>query len=261
MLKEEFLKTFKSKGSLLIFIYLTTVAVGDNICGIIQAKSGSYYNAHPTFISLLSGQSAIVFYALFVWILPITSILLYGSRYSKECKSRMNYVYLVKSGRKKYFLSKVCCSFIINVIYFGIPLLLNLFVNIVFLHGGTSFCGFESFEACDFALGGKFTYFCINNPYIGWFIYYFIAVFVFGLAGVMSQCIAMMSKDNKITLAVSFAIWITFFSIKYDLTMAIQPFTEYGLSYMVKALLPFLIFVLASFVVAYVVLVVKKDEI
>lgn len=145
--------------------------------------------------------------------------------------------------------------------YSAIPLLLNLFVSVLFLHGGTTFADVENWNVGDFGLGGEFSYYCIHHPYVAWFMYFTIAILVFGLVGIMSQCIAIISKDNKITLAASFAIWISLFSIKYDLTMAIQPFTEYGYIYGVKALVIFMIFVIASFVGACVSLVVRKDEV
>lgn len=107
MLKEELLKTFKSKKSLLIFCYLIIVAIADNVCGILQTgESGGYFNAHPTYMSLLSGQSALVFYAIFVWIMPITLILLYCARYNQEQKGHLQYIYISKMGRRNIFFLK-----------------------------------------------------------------------------------------------------------------------------------------------------------
>ena len=265
MLKEELCKIFKSKKSLLLFGYLMIVALADNICGIAQTgEFGGYPNVHPTFMSLLSGQSALVFYALFFWIFPITITLLYCGEYIQENKKHMNYVYISKVGRKKYFMSKLGCSFIVTALYFGIPLLVNLIVSILFLNGGTSFLGFEELKASDFLANGhgsEFLYYCFHHPYVAWLIYFIITILVLGFAAVMSQCIAMISKDIKITLSVSFAIWISLFSIKYDLTMAIQPFTEYGLDFGVKALLVYIPIVVTSVILSYVFTVVKKDEI
>lgn len=259
MIREELIKTFKSSRSKFLFIYLLAVAIGDNICGILQTgELGGYPNAHPAFISLLSGQSAIVFYALFVWILPITLILLYCSRYNQERKSNMDYIYLTKVGRKSYFCSKMISSFILPVIYCGIPLLLNLFIYMLFLNGGTSFCDLESMSADDL---GSYLYYCVNHPYIAWFGYFFAALIMFGLAGILSQSIAIIAKDNRITLAFSFALWIAFFSFKYDITMIIQPYTEYGIDYALKTLVLFIPIVIVSIISAYISAVVKKDEI
>jgi len=260
MLKEELLKTFKSKKSLLIFCYLIIVAISDNVCGILQTgESGGYFNAHPAYMSLLSGQSALVFYALFIWLLPVTVILLYCSRYNQEYKNHMQYIYTVKAGRKKYFFSKLGCSFIVSVIYFGLPLVINLIIYVLFLHGGTSFCDLETMSASE--LGSNFLYYCIQHPYIAWIGYFIVAIIVFGLAGAMSQSIAIISNDNRITLSVAFAIWIALFSTKYDLTMAIQPYCEYGVNYALKALLIFIPIVIITSVAAYISMVVKRDEI
>lgn len=241
------------------------VALADNVCGIVQSReTGGYFNVHPTFISLLSGQSALVFYALFFWIFPITITLLYCGRYAQENKSHMNYIYISKAGRRKCFASKLACSFIVSTVCTGIPLVINLIISILFLNGGTSFLGFEELKASDFLANGhgsEFLYYCFHHPYVAWLVYFIITILVMGLAGIMSQCIAMISKDIKITLSVSFAIWISLFSIKYDITMAIQPFTEYGLDFGIKALAIYIPIVIASVVLSYIFTVVKKDEI
>lgn len=264
MIKEELLKTFKSKKSLLLFIYLMLVALADNVIGVMQkvgvGRFGGYPEVHPMFMSLLSGQASFGLYVLFFWIAPVTITLLYCCRYVQENKNRMDYVYLSKVGRKKYFLSKLLCSFVIPSIYFGIPLIVNLAVAMVCLRGGTSFQGFEYFpwgNDFDSVTAG----YMIAHPYVGWIVYFVVAMVVLGLAGIMTQSIGMVSKDIKVTLLVPFAIWISLFSTKYDLTMAIQPFTEFGIEYMGRALLTFVPFVIVAVILAYIFTVVKKDEI
>ncbi len=268
MLKEELLKTFKSKKSLLLFIYLMLIAFADNIMGILQrigyGKFGGYVNAHPLLLSLLSGQSYFGFYALFFWIAPVTITLLYCWRHIQENKNRMNYIYVSKSGRKKHFLSKLSCSFVISVIYFGIPLIVNMIVSTICLRGGTSFCGLE-----DYGMDNSSTFsqidsvgrmFLISHPYLEWFVYFAVAMVVLGLMGVMAQSIAMIFKDIKVTLCLSFAIWMSMYSIEYDMSMAVQPFTEFGLACMGMALLCYIPFVIVSVILAYIFTVVKKDE-
>ena len=263
LLKEELFKTFKSKKSLLLFMYLMLVAFADNIIGVMQKKGfgpfGGYPNVHPMFMSLLSGQAYFGLCALFFWIAPVTITLLYCWRYVQENKNRMNYVYLSKVGRKKYFLSKLFCSFVVSVIYFGIPLIVNLLVAMICLNGGTSFQGLEEFSVYDFDSMSR--HYLVAHPYIGWSVYFVVAMVVLGLAGVMAQCIGMLSKDIKVTLLISFAIWISMFSLKYDLTMAIPPFTEYGVVYMGMALLTYVPIVIVTVILAYIFTVVKKDEI
>lgn len=258
MLKEELLKTFNSKKSLVIFGYLMAIAVADNVCGISQTGAlGGYANAHPAFMSLLSGQSALVFYALFVWLLPVSVILLYCGRFNQESKIHMNYIYIIKTSRKKFFFSKLACSFVVSVVYFGIPLIMNLLISVLFLHGNTSFCDMEKMTASE--LGSEFLYYCVQHPYVGWLFYFLVAMVVFGLAGIMAQSLAIITSDMKLALCTSFAIWITMFSVRYDLTMAIQPYCEYGVEFAFKALSIYVPIVVIVSVAAYVFAVVKKD--
>lgn len=244
-------------------MYLMLVAFADNIMGVMQTRGsgqfGGFSGAHPMYMSLLSGQAYAGLYSLFFWIAPVTITLLYCWRYIQERKNHMNYVYLSKVGRKKYFLSKLSCSFVVPVIYFGIPLVVNLLVAMICLNGGTSFLGLEEFGVYDYDSMSR--HYLVTHPYIAWSVYFTVALLVLGLAGVMTQCIGMLSKDIKVTLLVSFAIWISLFSIKYDLTMAIQPFTEYGVVCMGKALLAYVPIVIVTVILAYIFTVVKKDEI
>lgn len=268
MLKEELLKTFKSKKSLLLFIYLMLLAFADNVMGILQrtgyGKFGGFAGVHPLLMTLLTGQAYFGFYALFFWIAPVTITLLYCWRHIQENKNRMNYIYVSKSGRKKHFLSKLSCSFVVSVIYFGIPLIVNMIVATICPIEGTSFCGLEDFGIDDFSTFSRIDtmsrQFFVSHPYLGWFVYFAVAMVVLGLMGVMAQSITMIFKDIKVTLCLSFAIWISMYSIEYDMSMAVQPFTEFGLACMGMALLCYIPFVIVSVILAYIFTVVKKDE-
>ncbi len=259
MIKQEFLKTVKSNKGKFVFLILLIVSLADNISGIVQSKPlGACYNIHPAMLSLLSGQAGLICYALFVWILPITLMILYGDKTISEKKKGILRIYLSSCGRKKLFLSKMCVSFFLSIIYCGIPLLVNLLISIVFHNNSTSFFGMEKFKFEDI---GWFWYNSIHHPYIAWFVYFFSAMFVFGLLGVLCQSVSMIVNDNKTAYITSFAIWITLFCSKYNITMIIQPYTEYDYVWGIKSLLCFLPFVVVSVIIAYIRTVVRKDEI
>ncbi len=259
MVKQELYKTVFSKKSKIIFAVLLLIAISDNFIGISQAGPyGYYYNIHPAFVSLLSGQAGLVCYALYFWIMPISLMLLYCDRSVNENKIGIYQIYLTKSSRKKLFFSKIGTSFVLPFFYCGIPLLVNLVVYSIFLHNGTSFFGMEKFDVEEI---GTFWFNSIHHPYITWFIYFFFALLMFGLLGILCQCISLITKDTKTSYIVSFAIWIIFFCSDYNIPMIIQPYTEYDLVYGFKTFVCFFPFLIVSFTAAYVQMVVKKDEI
>lgn len=259
MFKQELIKTLRSPKGIGIFLYFLFAALGDNILGLSQTgKNGALFEIHPAYLSLLSGQSGLVFYALFIWILPIPLMILYCDKYVNERKRNITNIYLTKATRSKVFFSKISVSFLLPGIYCGIPLLVNLLISILFAHNGTSFFGLESIEIDDF---GRFLYFGVHHPYIMWFGYFAVALIVFGLLGIMCQCVAMIIKENKIATIVSFAIWMSLFCSKYNITMMIQPYTEYDYSYGLKTALLFCPFVIIAFAGAYILTVVKKDAV
>ncbi len=263
MLREEIIKVLKSNRSIFIFLYFMVVAIGQNIYTyfLVSSEYSGYSNPHPVTMTLLAGGDSVIFPALFFWLLPIPLILLYCGRYNEEKNKNLTYLYTVKSGRKKYFFSKLTASFILPVIYTGIPLLVNLLISVAMLHGGTSFCGDELEPIEAFTLPGEtFSYWCIHHPYTGWVIYFLAAMFIFGMAGVLAQCIAIITKDNRITYVMAFAIWIALFTLKkINTAYIIQPYTEYGSYYGIRSALVILVIVLISVIISAYLLIHKKD--
>ncbi|MBQ3497505.1 MAG: hypothetical protein IJA87_00090 [Clostridia bacterium] len=258
MVKQEFLKVLNSRKGKYVFCVLMIISIVDNISGIVQSGPLGYlYNTHPAMLSLLSGQAGLIFYALFVWLLPITLMIVYCDKVIKENRTGITRIYLSKCSRKSFFGSKILVSFFVPCVYCGIPLLTNLLINVLFNSKGTSFFGLEQLELKDI---GWFWYNSIHYPYITWFVYFLSALFVFGLLSVMCQCVSMIANDNKTAYIVSFAVWITLFCSKYNITMIIQPYTEYDHIYGIKALFCLLPCVLFSVLLAYIKTVVRKDE-
>lgn len=71
-----------------------------------------------------------------------------------------------------------------------------------------------------------------NRMYL---LYLFITAMAAGMCGIITQCIAFVSKKYTITYLVSFFLWMGLIMYKYSVTYLIQPFTEYGLDYFLPA--------------------------
>ncbi len=258
MIKEEFSKVLSSNRSKAIFAYLMLVALLDNIFGIYYSKKGiGYINPHPTFMSLLSGKAGITFYAMFVWILSITLMILYCDKYAQEKNGGIKSIYILKTSRNKLFWSKMLVSFLLPILFCGIPLATNLLIDIIFLNGGTSFSDLEMYTVEEV---GSFLVFCVHNPYVAWLGYYLASALIFGLLGVMCQSFSMVIEDVRVAYVITFAIWISFFCFRFNIPKIIQPYTEYGPTDALQSFCVFIPFVMIPLGYAFYCQVIKKDE-
>lgn len=265
MIKEEFAKIFKSNKSRAIFIIMTGIAViasVDVLVNYFAHSSEISVKSNAAYAAMLSyGTTVIPYYDIFEWILPIYFMLAYCDKYAIERKKGMHYIYLTKAGRKKLFFSKILTSFLVPYIFCGIPYLLNIGILSIFLHDGTFFGGAELW---DIETTGEFLYNCMHHPYLAYFGYLFSALFVFGLLSVMCQSLCILFNDNKIAYIISFSVWLgLYYTFDFlGVNEAIQPFV-YGYTPQgaIFAILKFLPAVLIPLILAYVRIMVKKDEI
>lgn len=265
MIKQEFSKIFKSVKSRVIFIIMNSIAfisAADVLINYFRYSKDIGTKSNATNAALLSsGTTVIPYYEVFQWILPIYFILAYCDKYVAERKQGMHYIYLTKAGRKKMFFSKISTSFFMSYIYCGIPLLLNLGILSVFLHDGHFFSGAELWNI---ETAGEFLYNCMHHPYLAYFGYLFCALFVFGLLSVMCQSLCILFNDNKMAYIISFSVWLgLYYTFDFlGINEAIQPFV-YGYTPQgaIFAILKFLPAVLIPLILAYVRIMVKKDEV
>ncbi|MFR5876107.1 MAG: hypothetical protein ACLUFN_06420 [Eubacterium sp.] len=260
MIKEEFHKIFKSKKSNIALIILCIVVIVQSIDSIIYTYQGFYLDVHPAFISILTNENNVKYGAIFDWIMPIFLIISYCDKYITEKKLGILNVYLNKVGRRKFYFSKLFTAFLHPAILCGIPLLLNLCINTIFLHGGTKFFDLENYSI---DIIGSYLYNCIRHPYITYFGYIISFIIVMGLLNVVCQSICIIFNDVKISYIIAIAVWLIYFADPvFSISDALQPFAvEYTLTTGLISIGYFFPVVLLFSVISYISFVVKKDEI
>lgn len=263
MFKEECKKFFSSKKSITALSINITLALLHTFDSVyisnfyFEMPDGAKY--HPVFASFINGSSAWISYfkSAFVWLAPVMFIIAFCSNYANEKKLGLTNVYLTKVSRKDYFFSKIKVSFIMPLYLCGIPHLLSLLICVIFLH---KYTGFMDMQTWSFEEAGWFDYYSVHRPYLTYLIYFISSMLIFGLLGIICQCICFLSGDNRISLIVSEALWLLYFSTSY-FNSALQPFQDVGVAGWIVAYASYLPVVLIIFLVTYKLTVKNNDKI
>ena len=260
MIKEELIKNFKSTKFKVVLAFLLVLAVIESIDAIYYVHTGFYGDAHPAFVSLLANNNNVHYGSIFIWLMPIFLTLSYCDKYNIERKKGINSIYLSKLSRKRIYFSRLAAAFINAVCITAVPLIINLFINMIFMHGNIGCFGQEDWTL---EMAGPFYYYSSQYPYIAWLVFDFMAVIIFGFLGILCQGLCIALKDNRFAYIVCFAIWMVYFSGgNLYLYYIIGPFgDEFNLSMFFEAWAQLLIVVFIGAALGYFVSVVKKDEI
>ncbi len=265
MIKSELMKIFKSSKFKIVLLILIAIAVIDSCLAIfIESKpeniSEIFGQHNPVFFSLLCGAHNYNLLTIFLFPMPIYLMLSYNAQYVKELKNGVSLLYNTKLGRKKFFISKIATSFIFPFILCGVPHLINIAINSIFLHGGTNFGGMQLWSEKDL---GAHWYFCVHHPYTTYFIFLLINLIIFGLLAVMCQSLCFIFKDNKLVYVLSLTIWIgLYFSNRiFGISFALQPFVSIEFKPVIVSFLAFLPAAFITMIIACFCVVKKKDEI
>ena len=225
----------------------------------ISEKEGTNFVSgwiiHPAKASYLSGSSrGHLTQTILIWLMPLFVLNLFSDRYVLEYQKKYINAILTRTSRRKYFISKISVAFLIPFVVFAISLLVNFIGAQIIFKDGYNFNGLEVLGTN----GGWFQY-MYQYPNLMYLFYLFITAMAAGICGILTQCIAFVSKKYTITYLVSFFLWMGLIMYKYSVTYLIQPFTEYGLEYFLPSGLILLGITLFVLVVTYVYKV-KSDE-
>lgn len=265
MIKSEFIKFFKSKKTWIVFAIILILAIADSVLAIfVESKpeyiDPSYGQNNPAYFSLISGGYFYSLSIVYFYMMPIFLMIAYCDNYVRERKQGVTLLQYTKQGRKKYFFSKITVAFLFPVIICGVPNLINLFINTVFLYGGTNFSGLQTYTESEI---GGLMFWSINHPYTTYFIFLLMNLIVCGLLSIMCQSLCFIFKDNKIVYLLSLVMWIGiyFSSRQIGISYVLQPFLCVRLSPIIYSFIAFLPSALIPLAISYYRVVNKKDEI
>lgn len=100
MIKQEFFKILKSPKSLLTYILICAISIGDSVYAILNSgENGMFGNSHPAMVSLFSAQTTVITRIAFFWVMPVYLMLFYADKYAVEKSCKMTNVYFAKTER------------------------------------------------------------------------------------------------------------------------------------------------------------------
>ncbi len=210
---------------------------------------------HPAKASYLSGSSeGHLTQIILLWLLPLFALNLFSDRYISEYSRGYVNAILARTSRKKYYFGKIITSFIIPFGVYLICVLVNFGLTQIVFYEGYNFKGMEVFSE----QGGWFA-FMYESPNLAYLIYALATAVAAGLCGVICQCVAFLTKKYVITYLITFFIWMAMVMMDDSITYLMQPFTEYGLEYMIRSG-AILLGVTLICIVIMAAAKVKKDE-
>lgn len=251
------LKSVKTKVAFLTFLLISLIQCMDSV--YFSGFERGYGDVNPAFISLLSNNNTVQYLLVFLWLMPILLVLSFTNNCNIEKKTGIRNIYISKSSRKSYWVSKIIVSFVYSFAICCIPLVVNVLINILFLYEGNYFFMLETYPE---DVIGEYVYFSVRHPYLVYSGYILSTSLVIGLLGVFCQSVCFIVNDEKLSYIIVFAIWILYFSdTRFAIGDAFVPFrVESSIQSGLSSIYSFLPTVVVSSVISYFVTVVKKDE-
>ena len=268
MIKKELKTFFKSKMQIMIFVATILIMLLDvylvfNLNQSLQEylgggefKADSIY--HPAKAAFLSGKSrGHIPQIILIWFMPLFVLLLCSDNYIVEHGRKYSHIMMTHVGKKKYVLHKYVASFVIGAGWFAVGIGVNFLGTFVLFRGGKNFSlSLNFFEE----IGSESEIFIYTHPYFIYFLYSVSSVLIAGICSVLCRSVAFLAKKYKYTYFIAFVIWMVLVISPFSITNLFQPFTEYGIEYIIAGYAE-LILLTAVVTVAACRRMNKEDEI
>lgn len=256
LLKKEIKTILYNKKTYLLFVFFLAIMLLDlwinYTNNILIGENVNWENVFsPPFMSFLSGKSEGHFGAmLFSWCMPLYMLVCISDSYTTEYKLNYHTILATRCGRKKEYFSKLKASFIMGFSMTLLALLVNHLLAIMLFHQGMRI---------DIYMHNTLNALSLSQPEISYIIYMLIAAIIFGLCAMYCSALSFCLRDVKFLYAVSYFIWLFVIALLYSIMHCIQPFIEYGFSYVVPAFIIYAAIVAACCYLGYRRKVIKDD--
>lgn len=251
LIKSELYRILKSKRSVFFIVLMMLIPILDVIINYYNTfneyftHSEFYPNGfpnrfilNPSFASFLSGSSrGHIAQMLLVWILPLYLLIIYCDSYIQDKHVGYNNIVFVKSSRKKIIHSKFIVSFLVPFAVSFISLAINFILANILFYGGTDFYSLQNLVGR--GVFGAFFSFSITHPQLVYCIYILAYSIIAGGCGVFCTGLSFFVPYYKLVYPLAFIIWAVQIVSPFSITFAMQPFIEYGLDYIIPAIIIF----------------------
>lgn len=223
--------------SWLLLLFICSVALLDVLFSAKGFMELAFVEQKMLLASNNRGHVSVI---LLFWVFPIYSFLLFSERLIKERTSNLFIVEALRTSKKKIFLGKCLTNALMLSLFFLLALILNFVTVSIFLPVTNATFDWRYAEMLEvFPSWNNLGYWVYEHPSATYLLY---MILLCGILFTMSFFVAALSLvfyNRKIVYPVSMTYWLIWWFVPYDLSMSIQPFTEYGLSY---AVMNFLLF-------------------
>lgn len=267
MIKKEIKTFFKSKIQIITFAVTILLMLFDVYLvlnlnqPLKEYLGGGEFNGkgiyHPAKASFLSGKSrGHVPQIILTYFMPLFVLLMCSDNYVLEHGRKYSQIMMTHVGKKKYVLHKYISSFIIGAGWFAVGIAVNFLGAFVLFKGGENFSlSLNFFDE----IASEKEIFIYTHPYFIYFLYCINAVLIAGICSVFCRSVSFLAKNYKYTYFISFAAWMVLVISPFSITNLFQPFTEYGLKYI---LIGYAELILLTVVVTVIACrrMIKEDE-
>ncbi|WP_047980203.1 DUF2705 family protein [Ornithinibacillus contaminans] len=241
MFKSQFFRLYKNKLSRIIFFIILLIPCIEIVqLLLMKFTQGTEFN--PAFAFYLAGSSrGHVAQILLLWFLPLFLLLLCSDDAIQDYKTGYKNILISKTGRKKYYLTKLLSSFLVSFFTMLITLSINfILVNLLFWNG-TYTKGLTEIVLANNLLFNL----SIEHPYLTDLFFTLLVCTLAGFAGVVGSSFSQFFNDKKYTYTATFFVWFLLVLKEKSLMFLFQPFAEYGF----EVLMPILFLTLSVFII------------
>lgn len=176
--------------------------------------------------STSSGHIAMI--AMF-WLLPIYYFILCSEPMLRDKEQGITKIELTRSSRRRYLSVKVGCGAVFVTFTYAVAMLVNAVVVRLVVPTQTVKIEQDMLELfVSWQHMGNWVY---AHRAVTYGLYVLMALTIVLCLGILINTVVMLIPDRKVAYPILLVYWLLWWLSKFDLSMAMQPFTEYGLSY------------------------------
>jgi hypothetical protein len=251
--KSHLLRIFKDKKSMAVVWLIILMPCIDVIALKLQWRA----KFHPAIAFFLAGTSeGHMMQILLYWFLPIHLLILCAESYIQDVKSGSHTIWISSMGKRAYFGNKLAVSFLVPFAVMLFALLLNLLLVSIVYAGGTESNGLFDMDGNHDPL----FLFSQAHPILVDILFMLNVCLFTGLVGMFAMSISFVFPDRKYAYPLAFFIWFILLALPTrSVIKLMQPFTEYGIDFMIPAFLTNFT-ILTIIPIALYIYKVKTDE-
>ncbi|WP_390407997.1 hypothetical protein [Lacticaseibacillus jixiensis] len=241
MVKSEWYKYSRRMVVWIFICAITVIAIQDAIASRSNFIQLPYIEAKFLLASTNKGHMAAI---TLLWLLPIYYFVTVSELYLNEKRYHIDLLLVSRSGRSRFLKTKML---------FG-PVFISGSYFIVFLlnAGITSLlCKTQNVKMVEsmievFPSWRNMAHWIYDHRLLTYLLYVLMTTIIIFTFGVLINAIVISIPNRKLCYPILLVYWQLWWFGKYDISKAMQPFTEYGLSY---AIVSFSAFVLSAIVI------------